>query len=68
MRLEHGYDQSGIAVAGVPARSPRPPRPTGPPHPPKAIVTVVPPVSPELAKALLVGAAAVTPPEAESPQ
>ena len=53
VRLEHGYDQSGIAVARVPARSPRL---TGPPE------------SPELAEALLVGAAAVTPPEAESPQ
>ena len=53
VRLEHGYDQSGIAVAGVPARSPRP---AGPPE------------SPELAEALLVGAAAVTPPEAEDPQ
>ena len=48
VRLEHGYDQNGVAVAGVPARSPRPPRPVGPPE------------SPELAKALLVGAAAVT--------
>ena len=56
VRLEHGYDQSGVAMARVPARSPRPPRPTGPP------------VSPKLAKALLVGAAAVTPPEAEDPQ
>ena len=53
VRLEHGYDQSGVAVAGVPARSPRP---AGPPE------------SPELAEALLVGAAAVTPPEAEAPQ
>ena len=69
VRLEHGNEQSGVAVAGVPARSPRP---TGPPHPPKAAVTVVPPMSPELAAALLVGAAAVTPPvtppEAEDPQ
>ena len=58
VRLEHGYDQSGIAR--VPARSPRPPQPVGPPK------------SPELAEALLVGAAtvtpAVTPPEAEDPQ
>ena len=53
VRLEHGYDQSGIAVAVVPARSPWP---------------AGPPVSPELAEALLVGAAAMTPPEAESPQ
>ena len=60
VRLEHGYDQSGVAVAGVPALSPRPPRPAGPPE------------SPELAKPLLVGAAvvtpAMTPPEAEDPQ
>ena len=62
--LEPGYDQSSVAVAGVPARSPRP---AGPPHPPKAIMTAVPPVSPELAEALLVGATAVTPPEAEDP-
>ena len=47
------YDPSGEAVAMVPARSPWP---------------AGPPVSPEPAKALLVGAAAVTPPEAESPQ
>ena len=69
VRLEHRYDQTGIAMAGVPARSPRPPRPAGPPE---AVVTAVPPVSPELAEALLVGAAAVTPamtpPEAEDPQ
>ena len=65
MRLEHGYDQSGIAVAGVPAWSPRPPRPTGPPKSANAAVL---PVSPELAEALLVGAAAVTPPEAEDLQ
>ena len=56
VRLEHGYDQSGVAVAMVPALSPWPPRPIGPP------------VSPELAEALLVGAVAVTPPEAEAPQ
>jgi hypothetical protein len=57
--LEHGYDQSGVAAARVPARSPRPPRPAGPPE---AAV---------MAEALLVGAAAVTPavtsPEAEDP-
>ena len=47
--LEPRYDQSGVAMAGVPALSPRPPRPVGPPE------------SPELAEALLVGAAAVTP-------
>ena len=56
-------------MAGVPARSPRPPRPT---DPPESAVTIVPPMSPELAKALLMGAAAVTPtmtpPEAEDPQ
>ena len=56
VRLEHGYDQSGVAVTVVPVLSPRPPRPAGPP------------MSPELAEALLVGAAAVTPPEAEAPQ
>ena len=60
VRLEHGYDHSGVAVTVVPALSPRPPRPIGPP------------VSPELAEALLVGAAAVapagTPPEVEAPQ
>ena len=56
VRLEHGYDQSGVAVVVVPALSPRPPWPAGPP------------VSPKLAEALLVGAAVVTPPEAESPQ
>ena len=69
VRLEHGNEQSGVAVAGVPARSPRP---AGPPHSPEAAVTTIPPVSPKLAAALLVGAAAVayamTPPEAESPQ
>ena len=58
--LEHGYDQSDVAMAGVPTRSPRPPWPIGPPE------------SPELAKALLVGVAAVppagTPPEVEPPQ
>ena len=68
MRLEHRNDQSGIAVARVHARSPQP---VGPPHPPKAAVTTIPPMSPELAEALLVGAAAVTPamtpPEAEDP-
>ena len=63
--LEPGYDQSGVAVAGVPARSPRP---VGPPHPPKATMTAIPPVSPELAAALLVGAATVTPTEAKDPQ
>jgi len=66
------YDQSSVAIARVPARSPWPPRPAGPPHPPKAAMTAVPPVSPELAKALLVGAVAVTPamtpPEAKDPQ
>ena len=60
VRLEHGYNQSGIAVAVVPALSPRPPWPAGPP------------VSPELAEALLVGAAAMAPagapPEVEAPQ
>ena len=60
VRLEHRYDQNGVAVAGVPARSPRPPRPAGPPK------------SPELAEALLVGSTAVaptgTPPEAKAPQ
>ena len=65
VRLEHENDQSSVAVAGVPAWSPRP---AGPSHPPEAAVTAVPPVSPELAMALLVGAAAVTPPKAESPQ
>ena len=59
VRLEHGYDQSGVAVAVVPALSPRPPRPPRPTSPP---------VSPELAEALLVGAAAMTPPKAEAPQ
>ena len=56
-------------MAGVPARSPWP---AGPPHPPEAAVTAVPPVSPELAEALLVGVAAVTPavtpPKAKDPQ
>ena len=56
-------------MAGVPARSPWPPRPAGPPE---AAVTDVPPMSPELAEALLVGAAAVTPavtlPKAKDPQ
>ena len=49
-------------MAGVPARSPRPP------SPPKSAVTAVPPVSPKLAEALLVGAAAVTPAMTEGPQ
>ena len=52
-------------MARVPTRSPWPPRPI---DPPESAVTVVLPVSPELAEALLVGAAAMTPPEAESPQ
>ena len=56
VRLEHGYDKSGVAMAMVLALSPRPPRPASPP------------MSPELAEALLVEAAAVTPPKAESPQ
>ena len=68
VRLEHRNDQSGVAVARVPTQSPWP---AGPPHPPEAAVTAVPPVSPKLAEALLVGAAtvtlAVTPPEAEDP-
>ena len=72
VRLEHGNDWSGVAMAGVPARSPQPPWPTSPPHPPEATVTAVPPMSPKLAEAPLVGAAAVTPavtpPEAEDPQ
>ena len=67
--LEPGYDQSSIAVAGVPAWSPRSPRPAGPPE---STVMAVPHVSPELAEALLVGAAAVTPavtlPKAKDPQ
>ena len=67
--LEPGYDQSCVAMAGVPAWSPRP---AGPPHPPEATMTDVPSVSPELAEALLVGAAVVTPvvtpPEAEDSQ
>ena len=58
VRLEHGYDQSSVAEARVPARSPRPSWPAGPP---KSAMTVVLLVSPELAEALLVGAAAVTP-------
>ena len=66
--LEPEYDQSGVAVARVPTRSPWP---AGLPHPPEAAVTAVPLVSPELAEALLVGAAAVTPavtpPKAEDP-
>ena len=53
MRLELVYDPSGEAVAVVPARSPRP---------------AGPPVCLELSESLLVGAAAMTPPEAESPQ
>ena len=69
VRLEHGYDQNDVAVARVLARSPRPPRPAGPP---KSAMTVVLLVSPELAEALLVGAAAVTPtvtpPKAKDPQ
>ena len=67
--LEPGYDQSGVAVARVPAWSPRP---AGPPHPLEAAVTAVPPVSPELAEALLVGVAAMapieTPPDAKALQ
>ena len=58
MRLEHVNDQSSVAVAGVPARSPPPPRPTGPPE--------------AALSDLLVGAAdvapAVTTLEAEAPQ
>ena len=62
--LEPRYDQSGVAVAGVPARSPWP---AGPPHPPEAAVMAIPPVSPDLAETLLVRAAE-TPPEVEDPQ
>ena len=54
VRLEHGYDQSGVAVAVVPALSPRP---------------AVPP-EPALSALLAgVGAVAPTetPPEAEAP-
>ena len=58
VRLEHGNDQSGIAMAGLPTRSPWPPQPAGPPE--------------STLSALLVGAAvmapAVTPPKAENPQ
>ena len=58
VKLGHEYNQSSVAVARVPARSPRPPRPAGPPE--------------SALSALLVGAAAmtpaVTPPEAEDPQ
>ena len=56
VRLEHEYDQSGVAGAVVLALSPWPPRPAGPPE------------SSELAEAQLVGAATVTPPKAEDPQ
>ena len=52
-------------MAGVPTRSPPPPQPA---DPPKSTVMAIPPMSPELAKALLVGATAVTSPEAEDPQ
>ena len=55
VRLEHGYDQSG--VAGVPARSPRP---AGPPESPKLAEAL-------LVGAAAV-APAGTPPEAEAPQ
>jgi hypothetical protein len=48
VRLEHGYDQSGVAGAVVPTLSPRPP------HPPMS--------------ALLVGATAMKPPEANPHQ
>ena len=39
VRLEHGYDQSDEAVAGVPALSPRP---TVPPDPPESALLAVP--------------------------
>ena len=39
VRLELGYDQSGEAVAGVPALSPRP---TVPPDPPESALLAVP--------------------------
>ena len=55
VRLEHGYDQSGVAMAGVPARSPQPP------GPPKCALSAL------LVGAAAV-APAVTPPEAEDPQ
>jgi hypothetical protein len=55
VRLEHGYDQSGVAVARVPARSPRPP------HPPESALSAL------LVGAAAV-APAMTPPEAEDPQ
>ena len=48
------------------------PRPAGPAHPPETIVTVVPPMSTELAKApesaVMAEAATVAPPEAEPRQ
>ena len=55
VRLEYGYDQSSVAVAGVPARSPRPA------HPPESALSAL------LVGAATV-APAVTPPEAEDPQ
>ena len=55
VRLEHGYDQSGVAVAGMPARSPLPALP------PKAVLLAL------LAGATAVDPAR-TPPEVEPPQ
>ena len=69
MKLGHEYDQSGVTVAVVPARSPRP---AGPAHPPKTAVSAVPPMSTELSEApestVMVEAAAVAPPEAKPRQ
>ena len=39
VRLEHGYDQSGVAVTVVPALSPLP---AVPPDPPKSALLAVP--------------------------
>ena len=60
VRLEHGYDQSGVARAVVPVLSPRPPRST---HPPESAMLAVPPES-----AVLPMAAAVTPPKTDPHQ
>jgi len=68
VKLGHEYDQSGIAVAVVPALSPQPARPA---HPPETMLAVA-PESAELAEApesvVWAKAAPVAPPEAKPHQ
>ena len=69
VRLEPGYDQSGVAGAVVPSLSPRPAEPA---HPLETTVLAVPPLSAELAEApksaQRAKATAMKPPEADPHQ